>query len=223
MHCLTVLQELKQVCNGVAVLQKDRSGLSSRAGKITQLISMLATVVEYGEKAIVFSQYTSQFDELSELLMDRLEPKTGRPVGVLTLTGDDQVSVREVTQKRFAENDRVAVLLISLRAGGTGLNLQSANHVFHLDRWWNGAVEDQATDRAWRIGQTKVVHAHKFVCRGTLEERIDTMITKKRKLASALLGDANEKSVAAELSKLDADALHDVLSLNEDEAVCDEP
>lgn len=223
---LKVLQELKQVCNGVAVLQKDRSQISSRAGKITQLISMLATVVENGEKAIVFSQYPSQFRELSELLMDRLtehvKDTIGRPVGVLSLTGDDPLPEREVTQKRFAENVLVSVLLISLRAGGTGLNLQSANHVFHLDRWWNSAVEDQATDRAWRIGQKKVVHAHKFVCRGTLEERIDAMITKKRKLASALLGDADEDSVASQLAKLDADALYDVLRLDESEAVSDD-
>jgi SNF2 family DNA or RNA helicase len=221
---LKVLQELKQVCNGVAVLQKDRSQISSRAGKITQLISMLADVVENDEKAIVFSQYPSQFDELADLLMDRLKDKTCRPVGVLTLTGNDLPHARDKTQDDFKGNKRFSVLLISVRAGGTGLNLQSANHVFHLDRWWNGAVEDQATDRAWRIGQKKVVHAHKFVCRGTLEERIDAMISKKRKLASDLLGDEDqdEDSVVSHLAKLDTDALYDVLRLDESEAVIDD-
>ena len=219
---LKVLQELKQACNGVAALQKDRSDIYGRSGKIRELRTILTSVVENGEKAIVFSQYPSQFEKLSELLMDQLEADTGKPVGVLELTGKDSVLARENTQKSFKENDRVAVVLISLRAGGTGLNLQSANHVIHLDRWWNAAVEDQATDRAWRIGQKKVVHAHKFVCRGTLEERIDKLITNKRKLASDLLGDVSEESMTAELMKLDADALHDVLSLNEDKAVYDE-
>ena len=219
---LKVLQELKQVCNGVAPLQKDRSEIERRSGKISRLFSLLESIVGAGEKAIVFSQYPGQFDSLQKQLMDHLNETTGTPVGVLSLVGSKHnIKDRESIQQQFSENDRMGVLLISLRAGGTGLNLQAANHVIHLDRWWNAAVEDQATDRAWRIGQIKQVVAHKFVCRGTLEERIDALIARKRGLAEDLLGDANEASVNAALAGLEADALLDVLRLDEDEAVSD--
>lgn len=219
---LRVLQELKQVCNGVAVLQKDGSDIDRRAGKIERLVELLASVVDNGEKAIVFSQYPGQFGQLEDVLMDRLKSELGRPIGVLTLTGQDSVGGREERQKQFTEDSRFPVILISLRAGGTGLNLQAASHVIHLDRWWNAAVEDQATDRAWRIGQERTVHVHKFVCRGTLEERIDELISKKRELARDLLGEADEQSVIQELSQLDGSALLDVLRLDEEEAVGDD-
>lgn len=212
---LKVLHGLKQVCNGVAVFQKDGSRIETRAGKIERLVGMLTSVVENREKAIVFSQYPNLFDDLSNLLENAIQP----PIGVLTLTGDDSVKGREETQKRFAEDNRFPVVLVSLKAGGTGLNMQAASHVFHFDRWWNAAVEDQATDRAWRIGQQRTVFEHKFVCRGTLEERIDELIDRKRKLANDLLDDASDESVVQHLMQLEGEALIDVLRLDEDEAV----
>lgn len=215
---LRVLQELKQVCNGVAVLQKDRSEIDTRAGKIEQLAEMLISVVSNGEKALIFSQYPSQFEKLDDALTEKLD-SAGCKIGILTLTGEDSIGKREETQATFASDARFPVVLISLRAGGTGLNMQSASHVFHLDRWWNAAVEDQATDRTWRIGQERTVHVHKFVCRGTLEERIDELISRKRQLAQDLLGEANEQSVIEELNSLDGTALLEILRLNEDEAI----
>lgn len=111
----------------------------------------------------------------------------------------------------FAEDDGPGVLLLSLRAGGTGLNLTAANHVVHLDRWWNPAVEDQATDRAFRIGQHRQVQVRKFVSAGTVEERVDDVITRKRGLAESVVG-----SGEGWITELDADALHDLVRLGDD-------
>lgn len=220
---LKLLPQLKQICNGVAALQKDGSDIDTRSGKIQTLRDLIVNVVANNEKAIVFSQYPSQFDDLEGFLMDELKAEFGRPegfaYGVRSLTGKDSIRVREEMQGEFQEQSRYPVMLISLRAGGTGLNLQAANHVFHFDRWWNAAVEDQATDRAWRIGQEKTVHVHKLICCGTLEERIDELIREKKNLANELLGDVDEETLAGQLSKLPNDELFEVLSLKESDAI----
>jgi len=115
---------------------------------------------------------------------------------------------------QFQLEDGPPVLLISLKAGGTGLNLTAANRVIHFDRWWNPAVEDQATDRAWRIGQQRTVFVHKLVCRGTLEESINTLLVQKRELASQSVGTGDDW-----FTNMDTDELREMLSLNMDKAV----
>ncbi len=226
---LKVLPELKQICNGVAALQKDGSKIDTRSGKIQTLRDELLKVITVGEKAIIFSQYPNQFDEIEDFLMDEFNNGIGKSLNgfaigaqSLTLTGKDEIREREEKQDKFQNDPRFPVMLISLKAGGTGLNLQAANHVFHLDRWWNAAVEDQATDRAWRIGQDKTVLDHKLICYGTFEERIDEIIQKKKKLSVDLLGDVDEDTVCHELSAMPNDELSDLLSLNESEAICEE-
>jgi SNF2 family DNA or RNA helicase len=140
-------------------------------------------VLAAGDKALIFSQ----FAEMGKLLRHHLQEKLG--CEVLFLHGETPKEQRDALVRRFQEEKHGASLfLLSLKAGGVGLNLTAANHVFHFDRWWNPAVEDQATDRAFRIGQTRNVQVHKFVCVGTLEERIDLMIEQKKELAESIIG-----------------------------------
>jgi non-specific serine/threonine protein kinase len=129
----------------------------------------------------------SQFRETTAPLAAFLGGIFGRPG--LVLTGETPVKQRKDLVNRFQNDERVPFFVLSLKAGGSGLNLTAASHVIHFDRWWNPAVENQATDRAFRIGQTRNVLVHKFVCRGTIEERIDAMIAEKRQLSHDLLDD----------------------------------
>ena len=133
------------------------------------------------EKVLVFTQ----FREITGPIAAHLGTVFGRPG--LVLHGGTPVKTRRDLVHQFQDDERVPFLVLSLKAGGSGLNLTSASHVVHFDRWWNPAVEDQATDRAFRIGQTRNVLVHKFVCRGTVEERIDGLIASKRGLARDLL------------------------------------
>src|SRR5262249_50321409 len=159
------------------------SALPGRSGKLARLTEMLEEVMEAGEKALVFSQ----FKEMGDLLKQHLQDEFGREV--LFLHGGVPQKQRQRLVERFQnEADGPRVFLLSLKAGGTGLNLTAANHVFHYDRWWNPAVEDQATDRAFRIGQMRNVQVHKFVCAGTLEEKIDDMIERKQRVAQWVVG-----------------------------------
>jgi SNF2 family DNA or RNA helicase len=144
---------------------------------------MLEEVLATGEKALIFSQ----FAEMGTLLRRHLQETFGSEV--FFLHGGVPKKQRDSMVQRFQEEKRGAqIFILSLKAGGVGLNLTAANHVFHFDRWWNPAVENQATDRAFRIGQTKNVQVHKFVCVGTLEERIDQMIEQKKALAEHIVG-----------------------------------
>jgi SNF2 family DNA or RNA helicase len=144
---------------------------------------MLEEVLAEGDKALIFTQ----FAEMGILLRQYLQETFG--VETLLLHGGTPKKQRDILVQRFQEERRGAPLFIlSLKAGGVGLNLTAANHVFHFDRWWNPAVENQATDRAFRIGQKKNVQVHKFVCVGTLEERIDQMIEQKKDLAERIVG-----------------------------------
>jgi SNF2 family DNA or RNA helicase len=180
---LATLLKLKQICNHPAQFLADSSSLPQRSGKLARLEEMLSEVLAEGDKALIFTQYA----EMGELLRRYLQETLG--CETLFLHGGTAKKQRDLFVQRFQEEKRGAPLFIlSLKAGGVGLNLTAANHVFHFDRWWNPAVENQATDRAFRIGQKKNVQVHKFVCVGTLEERIDQMIEQKKELAENIVG-----------------------------------
>ncbi len=179
---LATLSKLKQVCNHPAQFLKDGSDVSGRSGKLARLTEMLEEVLAEGDRALVFTQFT----EMGELLQQHLEYTFGREI--LFLHGGVTKKKRDAMVERFSSPGGPSIFLLSLKAGGTGLNLTGANHVFHYDRWWNPAVENQATDRAFRIGQTRNVQVHKFVCAGTLEDKIDEMIERKKSIAGLVVG-----------------------------------
>jgi SNF2 family DNA or RNA helicase len=180
---LATLSKLKQVCNHPAQFLADQSKVAGRSGKLARLTEMLEEALEAGDRTLVFSQ----FAEMGEIVRDHLQETFGREA--LFLHGGVSKAARDRMVERFqAEEAGPAVFVLSLKAGGTGLNLTRANRVFHFDRWWNPAVEDQATDRAFRIGQRRRVQVHKLVCRGTLEEKIDAMIEGKKSLAGRVVG-----------------------------------
>ncbi|HKA55638.1 MAG TPA: DEAD/DEAH box helicase [Candidatus Binatia bacterium] len=180
---LATLSKLKQVCNHPAQFLGDNSALLGRSGKLARLTEMLEEILAVGDRALVFSQ----FAEMGGLLRRHLQETFGREV--LFLHGAVPKPQRDRMVERFqAEGSGPLIFLLSLKAGGTGLNLTRANRVFHFDRWWNPAVENQATDRAFRIGQTKDVQVHKFLCVGTLEEKIDELIERKKEVAEQVVG-----------------------------------
>ncbi|HCI82597.1 MAG TPA: ATP-dependent helicase [Ktedonobacter sp.] len=180
---LATLTKLKQVCNHPAQFIGDGSSLPRRSGKLIRLEEMLEEVQAEGDKALIFTQYA----EMGEMLRRYLQESLGYET--LFLHGGTPKKQRDAMVQRFQE-DRAGTpfFILSIKAGGVGLNLTAANHVFHFDRWWNPAVENQATDRAFRIGQKRNVQVHKFICVGTLEERIDQMIEQKRELAENIVG-----------------------------------
>ncbi|MGH7230625.1 MAG: DEAD/DEAH box helicase, partial [Nitrospiraceae bacterium] len=180
---LATLSKLKQVCNHPAQFLGDNSVIAGRSGKLARLTEMLEEVLPIGDRSLVFSQ----FAEMGEILRRHVEETFG--CEVLFLHGGVPKAQRDRMVERFqGEGTGPRVFVLSLKAGGTGLNLTRANHVFHYDRWWNPAVENQATDRAFRIGQTKNVQVHKFLCAGTLEEKIDEMIARKQEVAAQIIG-----------------------------------
>ena len=200
---LAVMARLKQVCNHPAHLLGDGSRLDGRSGKLARLEELAAQIVADGDKALLFTQYA----EFGRMLQPYLAARAGVPV--LFLHGGTSRKQRDAMVARFQEADEPVLFLLSLKAGGTGLNLTAASHVIHVDRWWNPAVEDQATDRAFRIGQRRDVQVRKFICVGTLEERIDAMIEQKKALAEQIVG-AGESW----LTDLSAGALREVLTLS---------
>jgi SNF2 family DNA or RNA helicase len=209
---LATLSKLKQVCNHPAQFLKDNSAIPDRSGKLARLVEMLEEVIEAGERALIFSQ----FAEMGEILKRHLEATFGREV--LFLHGAVPKARRDEMVARFQKEDAVGspIFVLSLKAGGTGLNLTAASQVFHFDRWWNPAVEQQATDRAFRIGQRRNVFVHKFLCAGTLEEKIDAMIERKRALAETIVGGGEEW-----VTKLSTAELRDLFALRSD-AVADQ-
>jgi superfamily II DNA or RNA helicase len=175
---LALITALKQICNHPAQYLGETRAEPRRSGKLQRLVEMLEEAVAEGDRALVFTQYR----EMGDRLVATLERELGREV--VFLHGGVERARRDRLVKRFQEDaDGPRVFVVSLKAGGTGLNLTAASHVFHFDRWWNPAVEDQATDRAWRIGQTRVVQVHKLVTAGTVEEKIEAMLAAKRDLA----------------------------------------
>jgi len=180
---LATLLKLKQVCNHPAHFLGDNTPIPGRSGKLTRLTEMAEEMMEVGDRALIFTQ----FAEMGAILQRYLQETFGREV--LFLYGGTPKKHRDQMVERFQAQDGGPFLFIlSLKAGGTGLNLTQANHVIHFDRWWNPAVENQATDRAFRIGQTKNVEVHKFICAGTLEEKIDEMIERKKEVAERVIG-----------------------------------
>ncbi len=180
---LATLTKLKQVCNHPAQLLHDGSAVAGRSGKLARLTEMLEEVLAAGERALLFTQFT----EMGEIVRRHLQETFGREV--FFLHGGVSRGARDRMVERFQHDpDAPPFFLLSLKAGGTGLTLTRANHVFHIDRWWNPAVEDQATDRAFRIGQRRAVQVHKFVCIGTVEERIHEMIERKKAVAEQVVG-----------------------------------
>ena len=181
---LATMTKLKQVCNHPAQFLRDGSRLAGRSGKLARLEETLDEVMAAGEKALLFTQYAT----FGAMMRSHLSARFGREVAYLH--GGVAKADRDTMVARFQDGGRATppLFVLSLKAGGTGLNLTAANHVVHVDRWWNPAVEDQATDRAYRIGQTKSVQVRKFVCAGTLEEKIAAMIRDKRGLAASIVG-----------------------------------
>jgi SNF2 family DNA or RNA helicase len=202
---LSTLLRLKQACNHPAQLLGDGSALAGRSGKLERLEELLDEVMQAGDRALVFTQ----FAEMGTLLQGRLQERFAREIPFLH--GGVRKADRDAMVARFQDAGGPPVLLLSLKAGGTGLNLTAANHVIHFDRWWNPAVEDQATDRAFRIGQRRDVQVRKLICAGTLEERIDAVIEEKKALAGSVLGTGE-----AWLTELSTDELRRVVALSAD-------
>ncbi len=184
---LAYLMRFKQLCNHPSQLLGDGRYLREESGKFARLAEICEEIASRQERAIVFTQ----FREMTEPLADFLAGVFGRRG--LVLHGETAVKRRQTLIDQFQRDDGPPFMVLSLKAGGTGLNLTAASHVVHFDRWWNPAVENQATDRAFRIGQKRNVLVHKFVCRGTIEERIDELIDEKRQLAADLLEGGAEK------------------------------
>ena len=201
---LAMLGHLKQVCNHPEMLVATGQPLDGRSGKLERLIELLEQVPA-GDKALVFTQYT-RFDRLVPHLQERL----GRHVEFFH--GHLNARQREELLTAFASDGGPSLLVVSLRAGGRGLNLPAANHVFHFDRWWNPAVEQQATDRAHRLGQHKPVFVHSLICVGTLEERIDALLDSKRELVEKVMAGRSEDW----LGDLDLAAIREAVALSPD-------
>ncbi len=184
---LALLTKLKQICNHPAQLKgiTDSETLDDRSGKLERLVELLEEMQENKEKALIFTQYT----EMGELLRAKLGAETP------FLHGGLNDKERAKLADDFQSPAGPPVFILSLRAGGTGLTLTAASRVIHYDRWWNPAVEDQASDRAFRIGQTKDVFVHKFVCKGTVEERIDELISLKKSVADQVVGEGLDELV----------------------------
>ena len=207
---LSALTRLKQICNHPAQYLQDGSEFSeSRSHKLARVCEMLEEVRAEGESVLLFTQFTEVGRALDALIRGRI----GGPVHYLH--GGTPIGLRQHMVDQFQDPDsEPSVFVLSLRAAGVGLTLTRANHVIHFDRWWNPAVENQATDRAYRIGQTKVVMVHKMVTLGTLEERIDQLIESKRKLAEEVVGTGESW-----LADMGNDAFRDLIRLDRHDAV----
>jgi superfamily II DNA or RNA helicase len=183
---LSFLMRLKQICNHPTQWLRDGTYDEEDSGKFARLREIAETIGSRQEKLLVFTQFKEIIPPVEKLLGAGF----GRPG--LVLHGETPVAKRKELVKKFQEDERTPFFVLSIKAGGAGLNLTSASHVVHFDRWWNPAVENQATDRAYRIGQKRNVLVHKFVCRGTIEDRIDQLIESKRQLAEDFLGAGGE-------------------------------
>ncbi|WP_262282268.1 DEAD/DEAH box helicase [Micromonospora sp. MA102] len=199
---LATMTRLKQVCNHPAQLLHDGSALPGRSGKLERLEEIVDEVLAAGEKALLFTQYA----EFGGMLRGHLSARTGQEV--LLLHGGVGKAERDAMVTRFQSPAGPPLFVLSLKAGGTGLTLTAANHVVHVDRWWNPAVEDQATDRAFRIGQRRRVQVRKFVCAGTVEEKVAAMIADKRSLARRVVGSGEQW-----VTELSTDTLRELFAL----------
>jgi SNF2 family DNA or RNA helicase len=216
---LTLLLRLKQLCNHpellgdtkASQLKLDPDHFGDRSGKLLRLEEMLEETVAEGDRSLIFTQFSEWGNMLKPYLENKLQEE------VMFLYGSTRREARQEMVDRFQnEPNGPKIFILSLKAGGTGLNLTRANHVFHVDRWWNPAVENQATDRAFRIGQKRNVQVHKFVCTGTLEERINDIIESKKELAEQTVN-AGEQW----LTDLDTGSLRNLLLLDRDAVIDD--
>ncbi|MEH2149187.1 DEAD/DEAH box helicase [Nostoc sp.] len=209
---LALLIKLKQICNHPAQYLKEATLEQHNSAKLLRLEEMLEEVLAEGDRALIFTQ----FAEWGKLLKPYLEKQLGREI--FFLYGSTSKKQREEMIDRFQHDPQgPPIMILSLKAGGVGLNLTRANHVFHFDRWWNPAVENQATDRVFRIGQTRNVQVHKFVCTGTLEEKIHDMIESKKQLAEQVVGAGEEW-----LTEMDTDQLRNLLLLDRSAVIDDD-
>lgn len=185
-YILMMLNKLKQICDHPALYLKEEypKNIMQRSTKLEKLFELVTAIQEQGESCLIFTQYI----RMGDMLKSFIEQHTGKEV--LFLNGSVRKNERDNMIDRF-QNGEVKFFILSLKAGGTGLNLTAANHVIHFDRWWNPAVENQATDRAYRIGQKRFVHVHKFITTGTLEEKIDEMLEKKQNLNDTIISSEN--------------------------------
>ena len=200
---LTTLLRLKQICNHPVNFLKDRSSLSGRSGKLVRLEELLEEILAEGGKSLIFTQ----FAQMGGLLQTHLETRFQQPV--LFLHGKSTKKERDKIVEAFQSPDGPSLFILSLKAGGIGLNLTEANHVFHFDRWWNPAVETQATDRAFRIGQKRVVQVHTLITAGTVEERIDELIERKKQLADLVISPGEQW-----ISELSTEDLRELFTLD---------
>jgi hypothetical protein len=208
---LASLMKFKQICNHPSQYQSNDSYEPKLSGKFTKLAELVETISSRGEKVLVFTQFREMTDIISHFLGDCFGSKG------LILHGGTPVKKRQDLVDQFQDPNGPSFFVLSLKAGGTGLNLTEASHVIHFDRWWNPAVENQATDRAFRIGQRRNVVVHKFMCRGTIEEKIDNMIREKQGLSDAMFEGSKEMNLTElsdqdllDMVRLDINALDDV-------------
>ncbi|MEZ4677880.1 MAG: DEAD/DEAH box helicase [Caldilineaceae bacterium] len=204
---LALLTKLKQICNHPAHYLKEEGPIKGRSGKLNRMTEMMEEVVAVGDSALVFTQFVEMGELLQRHFVEHLK------ADVLFLHGRTTAAQRERMVMAFQETETPTIFILSLRAGGAGLNLTRANHVFHFDRWWNPAVENQATDRAFRIGQRRDVQVHKFVVAGTLEEHIQQLLDDKQNLADTIVGSGEQW-----LSELNTEQLRDLLILRGEDA-----
>ncbi|NSW91166.1 MAG: DEAD/DEAH box helicase [Firmicutes bacterium] len=209
---LAALSKLKQICNHPVQFLKDGSNIEGRSGKLERLFGILEEILAEGDKVLIFTQ----FAEMGQILKDVIKKQF--KADSYFLYGGVPRKTREKMIESF-QNDKKSpqVFILSLKAGGVGLNLTRASHVVHFDRWWNPAVENQATDRAFRIGQKKNVQVHKFICSGTLEERIDKMLDEKRELAETIVGTGEEW-----LTEMTTKELGELMKLNYNDMLMEE-
>jgi len=198
--------KFKQICNHPDQYLGREEFKPENSGKFELLGEICETIHEKRERVIVFTQFKEMTDPISDFL-EGIFQREG-----LVLHGGTPVKKRKEMVEKFNGEHYVPYMVLSLKAGGVGLNLTAANHVIHFDRWWNPAVENQATDRAFRIGQNKNVMVHKFVTRGTVEEKIDAMIAEKQRIAGDILSSSGEQWI----TEFDNDQLMELFLLGGD-------
>lgn len=199
---LSTITKLKQICNHPTLYFKDSSPLEDRSGKLNRLEELLEVILAENDKVLIFTQYA----QMGHLLQKHLKEKYNQEV--LYLHGSLTRKARDEIVTRFQKEDGPQMFILSLKAGGFGLNLTQANQVIHYDQWWNPAVEEQATDRAYRIGQKRNVQVRKFICKGTLEEKISKLLNRKRNLADQIVG-----STKNYITQLSTNELKELLSI----------
>jgi SNF2 family DNA or RNA helicase len=209
---LAAITALKQICNHpAAYVDEVDAPLDGRSGKLTRLEEIVDAVFAAGERVLIFTHFARWGERLAEYLSQR----TSQPIACYH--GGLARGVRDRLVEEFQAGTGAGALVLSLKAGGSGLNLTAASHVVLYDRWWNPAVEDQARDRAWRIGQTNTVVSHRLVCPGTVDERVEEVVAGKRRIADLVLPSGSS------LGDIGADELRQALGLRADTLIQDEP